>query len=244
MFYAIALPPASAQQPQSFEVASIKPSRNSTTDSNVDSAPGGRLTATNITVRELIRLAYGVKDYQIERAPGWLKGERYDIAAKSAIASKTSLEQEQSQVRGLLIDRFHLATHRETKQTQVYLLVLGKDGPKLTVHNDGTGAGTRTACGHLAGKRLTTDAIAAVLSRQFERDILNRTGMSGKYDFQLDWTPDSGPCPVSPDSEGGSAVSLPSIFTAIQQQLGLKLESSKGPVEFLVIDRIEKPSAN
>lgn len=243
VFYA-ALASASAQQSQGFEVASIKPSRNSMAESNVDSAPGGRLTATNITVRELIRLAYGMKDYQIEHAPGWIEGERYDIAAKSAITARTSFEQEQSQVRELLIDRFHLTTHRETKQAQMYLLVVAKDGPKLTAHNEGTGSGTRKVCGHLAGKRLTTDTIATVLSRQFERDILNRTGLSGKYDFQLDWMPDSGPCPAAVDSEASSVTALPSIFTAIQQQLGLKLEASKGPVEFLVIDHVERPSAN
>jgi bla regulator protein blaR1 len=229
---------------QGFEVASIKPSRNGSADSNLDSAPGGRLTATNITVRELIRMAYGVKDYQIERAPGWLESERYDIAAKSAISQRTSLEEEQSQVRELLTDRFHLATHRETKQTQVYLLFVAKGGPKLAAHNDGSGSGTRKACGRLTGKRLTMDTIATVLSRQFERDVLNRTGLPGKYDFQLDWTPDSGPCPAPPDSDGGPAVSPPSIFTAIQQELGLKLESSKGPVEFLVIDRVARPSEN
>jgi uncharacterized protein (TIGR03435 family) len=83
------------------------------------------------------------------------------------------------------------------------------------------------------------DTIATVLSRQFECDVLNRTSLSGKYDFQLDWTPDSGPCPAQADSSGG-----PSIFWAIQEQLGLKLEKSKGPVEVLVIDRIEKPSGS
>jgi bla regulator protein blaR1 len=236
---------ARAQQTQGFEVASIRPNRTRSADSNLDSAPGGRLTATNITVRELIRLAYGVKDYQIERAPGWLESEHYDIAAKSAIPEKTSLAEEQSQVRELLADRFRLTTHRETKQTQVYLLVVGKDGPKLTAHDDGTGSGTRKACGHLAGKRLTLDTIATVLSRQFERDVLNRTGLPGKYDFQLDWTPDAGPCPLAADTEGSANPSAPpSIFTAIQQQLGLKLESAKGPVDFLVIDRVERPSAN
>lgn len=204
-----ALNPAAAQQSQGFEVASIKPSRNNSADSNLDSAPGGRLTATNITIRELIRLAYGVKDHQIEHAPGWLETERYDIAAKSAIASKTSLEQEQAQIRELLIDRFHLTTHRETKQAQVYLLVVAKDGPKLTAHNDGTGSGTRKSCGHLAGKRLTTDTIATVLSRQFERDVLNRTGLSGKYDFQLDWGPDQVPAPCPRIAKAARRLSCP-----------------------------------
>jgi uncharacterized protein (TIGR03435 family) len=229
-----------AQQSQAFEVASIKPNRGSSTESNLDSAPGGRLTATNITVRELIRLAFGVKDYLVERAPGWVDGERFDIAAKSANPKKTSFEEEQSQVRELLEDRFRLAAHRETKQMPVYLLVVGKGGPKLTAHNDGSGARTRKGCGHLAGTRLTMDVIATVLSRQFERDVINRTGLPGKYDFQLDWTPDAGPCPGA----DGAAVNLPSIFTAVQQQLGLKLESAKGAVEILVIDRVERPSEN
>jgi bla regulator protein blaR1 len=244
---ALAFAGAWAQESQAFEVASIKPSRDSSAESNLDSAPGGRLTATNITVRELIRLAYGVKDYQIERAPGWVDGERYDIAARSATSKKTSYEEEQSQVRELLADRFQLTTHRETKQMQVYLLVVAKNGPKLTAHNDGSGSKTRKGCGHLAGTRLTMDVIATVLSRQFERDVLNRTGLPGKYDFQLDWTPDSGPCPAAADSQAGAAANpsgMPSIFTAIQQQLGLKLESAKGLVELLVIDHVERPSAN
>jgi uncharacterized protein (TIGR03435 family) len=216
---------------------SIKPNPNSRAESNLDSAPGGRLTATNITVKELILLAFGVKDYQIERAPGWVDGERFDINAKASSAKPTSLEDEKSLVRELLAARFHLTTHRETKQMPVYLLVVAKTGPKLTPNNEGSGARTRKGCGHLAGTRLTMDVIATVLSRQFERDVLNRTALPGKYDFQLDWTPDSGPCPAA-------AEALPSIFTALQQQLGLKLESAKGPVNFLIIDHVERPSEN
>ncbi|SPE25163.1 conserved exported hypothetical protein [Candidatus Sulfopaludibacter sp. SbA3] len=221
---------------QKIEVASIKLSRDTKADSNFDSAPGGRLTATNITVRYLIRLAYAVEDYQVERTPAWVDGDLYDIAAKSSGGKTTSLEEERSVVRELLTDRFQLATHRETKQLPVYLLVVGKNGSKLTAHNDGSGAKTRKSCGHLAGTRVTADVIALMLARQFERNVLNQTGLPGKYDFQLDFTPDSGPCPV----DSGQ----PSIFTAVQQQLGLKLESGKGPVETLVIDKVERPSEN
>jgi uncharacterized protein (TIGR03435 family) len=231
------------QQPPAFEVASIRPSRDSRAGSNLDSAPGGRLTATNITVRELIRLAYDVKDYQIERAPGWVDGELFDIHAKSAGGKSRSMEEERSLVRGLLEDRFQLKTHRETKQMGVYLLVVGKNGPKLTAHNDGTGAKTRKGCGHLAGTRVTMDVIATVLSRQFERDVLNRTNLPGKYDFQLDWTPDAGPCAATEGQEGEPTV-RPSIFTAIQEQLGLKLEPAKGPGEILIVDHVAKPSEN
>jgi uncharacterized protein (TIGR03435 family) len=234
------------------EVASVKPSRGGATDSNLDSVRG-RLTGTNITVRELIRLAYGVKDYQIERAPGWVDSERYDIAAKSvrgtavgaAASSKSaSLEEERAVVRELLADRFQLATHHETKQARVYLLLVGKNGPKLTAHNDGSGAGTRKGCGHLAGKRLTMDTIAAALSRELETPVFDRTGLPGKYDFQLEWTPDSGPCRAAADGGGADPAGLPSFFAALQQQLGLRLEAAKGPVEVLVVDRVERPSEN
>jgi uncharacterized protein (TIGR03435 family) len=129
----------------------------------------------------------------------------------------------------------------------VYSLVVAKGGPKLTAHND-AGPKTRGGCGRLVGRRVTTDAIATILSRQLEHEVLNRTSLSGEYDVQLDFTPDSGPCRVAADSQGGSAAAdpsgLPSIYTAVQQQLGLKLEPAKGPVEFLIVDRVERPSGN
>ncbi len=243
---ALALAPGSrAQQAEGFEVASIKPSRSSSAESNLDSAPGGRLTATNITVRELIRLAYGVKDYQVEHAPGWIDGERYDIAAKSASSKNTSYTEEQSQVRDLLTGRFHLATHRETKQMQVYLLTVGKNGAKLNAHNEGVGSKTRKSCGHLAGTRLTMDTIATVLSRQFERDVLNRSGLPESTISSSIGRPMPDRALLWPIARAAPrpAACLPSS-TAIQQQLGLRLESAKGPVEILVIDRVERPTAN
>jgi bla regulator protein blaR1 len=236
-----------AQPSKLIEVASVKPSGNTSAGSNLDSVRGG-LTATNISVGYLIRFAYDVKDYQIERAPGWVDSELYEIAVKRANGKTGSLEDEKALVRELLADRFQLTTHRETKQMRVYLLVVGKNGPKLTLHNEGTGAKTRKGCGRLAGTRLTMDVFATVLSRELETDVLNRTGLPGKYDFQLDFTPDSGPCRVAADTQTGSAAAdppvLPSLYTALQQQLGLKLESSKGPEEILIIDRVERPSEN
>ena len=213
----------------------MKPSRDRNADSNLDSTTG-RLTATNITVRELIRVAYGVKDYQMERAPHWIDDDRFDIAAKSSVG-KTSREELGMQIQGLLTNRFRLTAHRETRQGSIFLLVVDKAGSKLRPHDEGTGSRARTTCGHLSGMRLTADVIATVLSRQLERDVVNRTALAGKYDFELSWTPDAGPC-------AGSAEGLPSIFGAIEQQMGLKLESAKGPVEVLVIDRVERPTEN
>jgi uncharacterized protein (TIGR03435 family) len=237
------LSPSSAlcQTPQAFEVASIKLNRSGSLDSNINSLPGGRTIVTNETVRNLIRLAFGVKDYQIARAPGWIGAERYDIEAKTASPpGGPKLETEQELLRALLADRFQLSTHRESKEGNVYLLVVAKGGPKLT-RDEATGSATRTGCGRLTGRRLTMDTVATVLSRQFERDVINRTGLPGKYSFQLDWTPDSGVCPAA---DGEQATPRPSVFTAIQEQLGLKLEPAKGPVETLVIDRVERPSGN
>jgi uncharacterized protein (TIGR03435 family) len=219
---------------QSFDVVSIRPSRNAAAESNLDSLPSGRLTATNITVGELVRLAYAVKDYQIERAPAWMATDGFDIAATGPPSRN-----EAARIRGMLEERFHLLVHHETKDGRVFHLVAAKGGPKLTPHNDGTGTRTRKGCGHLAGSRVTADAIATMLSREVERDVVNRTGLGGKFDFQLDWSPDTRVCPAEDD-----APVRPSLYTAVEQQLGLKLEPARGPVEVLVIDRLERPGAN
>jgi uncharacterized protein (TIGR03435 family) len=236
-FALLLIPAAFAQTPQALEVASIRPNHSGSTDSNVDSTAGGRLTVTNETLKELIKLAFSVKDYQISGAPGWIDSERYDIAAKTASAVKLSLEDEKSLLRTLLADRFSMKSHRETKEDIIYTLRIGKDGSRLTRHDDGTGTKARASCGHLLGGRVTTAVLATMLSRQLEHDVADETGLPGKYDFQLDWTPDAGPCP-------GSTADQPSIFTAVQQQLGLRLESAKGAVEILVIDHIQAPSEN
>ena len=231
------IPATFAQTPQAFDVASIRPNHSGSTDSNVDSTAGGRLTVTNETLRELIKLAFSVKDYQISGAPGWIDSERYDIVAKTASAVKLSLEDEKSLLRALLADRFAMKSHLETKEGIIYRLRIGKDGSKLTPHDDGTGTKARTSCGHLLGGRVTTGVLATMLSRQLEHDVTDDTGLPGKYDFQLDWTPDAVACP-------GASADQPSIFTAVQQQLGLRLESAKGPVETLIIDHIQVPSDN
>jgi uncharacterized protein (TIGR03435 family) len=231
------IPAALAQTPQAFDVASIRPNHSGSTDSNVDSTAGGRLTVTNETLRELIKLAFSVKGYQIVGAPGWIDSERYDIAAKTESTAKLSLEELKALLRALLADRFSMKSHRETKEGTIYTLRIGKDGSRLTRHDDGTGTKARASCGHLLGGRVTTAVLATMLSRQLEHDATDETGLPGKYDFQLDWTPDAGPCP-------GAITDQPSIFTAVQQQLGLRLESAKGPVEILVIDHIQAPSEN
>lgn len=235
-----------AQSSQTLDVASVKPSANSSSESNIDSVKG-RLTATDVTVRELIRLAYGVRDHQLGRLPGWADSERFDIVAKSVSSAGSNLQDERLLVRELLAERFQLTTHLEPKQMAVYLLVVAKGGPKLTPHYDAS-VKTRGGCGRLVGRRVTADAIAKMLAGQLNREVLNRTGLLGEYDIQLTFTPDAGACRVGTDSQGASISTdpsgLPSIYATVQEQLGLKLEPAKGPVEVLVIDRLERPSAN
>jgi uncharacterized protein (TIGR03435 family) len=213
---------------QPFEVASIRPNMSDSPDSNVNSLPEGRVIVTNESVRSLIRLAFRIKDYQIDRAPAWIDTARYDINAKGSGELYASL-------RLLFADRFALRSHMETRELIVYSLEPGKNGLKMTRHDDGTGTVARASCGHLLGKRVTSAVIATMLSRQIERDVTDNTGLAGKYDFELTWTPDTGACRES-DS--------PSLFTAVQEQLGLRLDSKKGPTEILVIDHIERPSEN
>jgi len=219
-----------------FEVASIKPSRSASDESNFDSTKGA-LTVTNAGMRELIRMAFGVKDYQIQGAPGWIDKERYDIAAKIVGGRNLSFDELKAALRELLASRFRMTSHRETRQLPVYVLSVGKTSSKLTADNQAARTSTRTGCGHLAARHVTVDVLATMLSRQLDRDVLNQTGLEGKFDFDLDWRPDTGACVEE-------RAAYPSIMNAVREQLGLVMRASKGPVEILVIDRLEKPSEN
>lgn len=233
----VCLAPLPAQV--AFEVASVRPSAPGSGMMAIRIAPGGRLTAIGTTIRPLIMKAYGVRDFQIQGATDWMYSQRFDISAKpdGDVADDKVLLMLQS----LLADRFHLKIHRETKETQVYLLTVGKNGPKLTAADPVENGGVRIrGIGHLAGVSATTLQLAEGLSdialngRHFlDRPVLDRTGLAGVYNFSLEWTPEG-----APDSFG------PSIFTATQDQLGLKLETQRAPVDILVIDRLEKPTEN
>jgi uncharacterized protein (TIGR03435 family) len=257
-----------------YEVASIKPSKP-------DSGgivrflfyPDG-LTATNISLRMLIRDAYGIEDHQLAGAPGWLDSDRYDIEAKMEPSVVDQLRKlgpdaaraaRQSMLQALLEDRLKLKAHRETKELPVYTLVVAKNGPKLQEAKPGdtypnglkgpNGVGKagmmRMGRGDLTAQGLSMASVVRLLSQQLGRSVLDKTGLTSTYDFTLHWTPDDSqvafkdfPGGAQSDGSGPSDTSRPSLFTAIQEQLGLKLESQKGPVEIIVIDHVEKPSAN
>jgi uncharacterized protein (TIGR03435 family) len=230
----ITLAAAALLPAQKFDVAAIRVNPDPAADPNVNSLPGGRLIVTSQSLRDLLKFAFDLKDFQIDGAPGWADGDRYDIDAKASAAE--SGVNVRLLVRSLLEDRFGLKHHTETRELTTYSLRLAKGGLKIARHDEGTGTKGRTSCGHMTGQRVTPDVIAKMLSRYLGRDVRDDTALPGKYDFELTWTPDTGPCRGAPEG--------PSIFTAVQQQMGLRLESTRSPVDILVIDRVEKPSAN
>ena len=237
--------------PQSFDVASIH-INNTETDGHhhiISDPTESRFRTVNLALRDLIQFAYGVPDSQILGGPIWLDSVMFDIDAKSDPAVDAELRarpteqarhQKQLMVQALLADRFQLRVHQETRQLPVYALVVAKDGPKFKPSQiNGTTIDTGRARLHIAGSDDTISIFARELAQVLGRVVVNQTGLSGRYDLTLRWTPDDAAASAS-----SSPDIPPDIFTAIQEQLGLKLESTKGPVPVLVIDSVEKPSPN
>jgi uncharacterized protein (TIGR03435 family) len=252
-----------------FEVASVKPDKSGLGPRILLTADG--LTATKVTVKFLIKEAYGVEDDEISGAPNWLDSETYDVDAKVSSADLAALEklderQRMHMLQPLLAERFQLKVRRQTKEIPVYALVIAKNGPKLhqakpgDTYPDGIKGpdgkpGGRPGMmtwgrGRLIAQGIPIASLLPPLTQQLERTVLDKTGLKGTYDITLLWTPED-QAPMPNGAEGNRQGSGPaadssgaSIFTAIQEQLGLKLESQKGQVEGLVIENVERPSEN
>jgi uncharacterized protein (TIGR03435 family) len=244
-----------AKQLPEFEVASIKLNKSGSGSSH-SSFDHGRYSATNEGIKGLIQYgAYGTPGPQIEGGPAWLASERFDIEAKVDDATAVKMEklgpEERSQMKRqlieqLLADRFMLAVHWETRELPVYALVRARVGAKLTRSSDTSGSsGTSSNLGHLKASGVTmarlAETLTGILYREVGRVVVDRTGLEGRYDLTLEWSPEDG---SSSSASNDSQSPGPSIFTALEEQLGLKLESGKGPVKTLVIDRVEQPSEN
>jgi uncharacterized protein (TIGR03435 family) len=217
-----------------FEVASVKPHSSSEGSPNVSIARDpGRVTYTSVTVRVLIREAYGLKVYPLSRGPDALSTDRYDVIAK--VSPDASKEQRMLMLQALLAKRFKLVVHRETKELPIYALVAGKNGPKFrAVEGDGSAAETGSGGGHqIKAHHISMKLLADTLQGYIGDTVVDATGLTGLFDLNLDFNVDE-----TMSSEG------PTVFEAVERQLGLKLEARKGPVEVLVIDHVEKPSAN
>ena len=222
--------------------------------------PNGGITATSVTLQFLIKSAFGVQDSQISGGPGWITSEKYDILAKPEDGAKPEIL---PMLQALLEDRFKLVIRSATKESPVYELKMaradGKYGPKLRELaaedcpaapprsvNRGAApcAGFLSGKNHLSGHRVKMSQLTSPLSTILERPVLDKTGLTIDFDLDLYWTPEANPpgrgdaAPVPPD------VSPSSIFAALKEQLGLKLEGARGPVKILVIEHAERPSEN
>jgi uncharacterized protein (TIGR03435 family) len=226
-----------------FEVAAVKPS-NPTPGPNDRRAlrSGGRYTAIGFTLSMLISLAYGVQRYEIS-GPAWIYSDRYDIVAK--MEPKTNNDQLTLMLRQLLAERFKLTLHHETKELPVYALIIGKNGSKLTKSAAETPYSRKIGDGRLICSGCPLTNFRTWLTNLLGRTVVDLTGLTGKYDFQLEFTPDQRPT-IQPDGTVAAAQLSggPSIFTALQEQLGLKLESRKHPVDMLILDHADHPSEN
>lgn len=249
------VPDAASARP-AFAVASVKPTDLSLGQRfDMRALPGGGVTATGVTLKFLITVAYSVENVQISGGPGWLDTAKFDILARPAEGVKPQLL---LMLQALLEDRFKLAVRRENKEMSVYELKLAKAGGPV---GPGLKESALAACpvaapapgtipcggfvlnqGRLDGSRDPLSALTSPLSRIMGRPVVDKTGVTQYFDLKLEWAPDLGaantPAGANTDSN------LPSIFTALEEQLGLKLEAAKEATEMLVIERAEKPSEN
>jgi uncharacterized protein (TIGR03435 family) len=227
-----------------FEAASVKPSTNRANGNFTEIAPGGqRFTATNTPLKLLIMTAYDVNVRQILGGPAWLTSEFYDVQAKAE--QPTTPAQIHLMLQDLLADRFKLRLHKETRELPIYILTAQKLHPNLRRHlSAGEPHIRRGIGGQTIFENVPIAQLTWFLSLRLERDVVDKTELTGSYDFELAWTPD---LPSRGDGAENTPIpdpTAPSIVTALREQLGLKLTVRKGPVRVLVIDSVEKLSAN
>ncbi len=259
---AMVVTPAPSQTPAqkaAFEVASIKPNNSGSGSSRTSAdSNSGYFKAANVTLRSLIVSSYRLLDFQLVGGPDWINSARFDIEARAEAppaAGTTNASRSDVMVammQSLLEDRFQLKVHMETRELPVFMLGVTKDGSKLqpTIEGragpGGLSAGSSRSSGTAAGTEISGSGISIsrlmnMLSDRLDRPIIDKTNLTGTYDFTLKFAPYA-TSPAGPDS--ATEPIGPSIFTAIQEQLGLRLESARGPVEVLVIDSVSKPSEN
>jgi uncharacterized protein (TIGR03435 family) len=245
------LPPMAKDANPSFDVATIKPSKPDTI------GPGFRIRGRQFatiatTVDDLVSWAYGLHAKQLVGGPEWLATERFDIEAKPDGEGAPSQDQWKLMVKKLLAERFHLTTHDEKRELSVYALSVAKTGPKLTKSegdpNTLGGVGFRAPGNFTASNATMADFAGAMQAVALDRPVIDRTGLTGRWSFSLKWTPDDSQFRALPSRafppppEGETAP--PPLFPAIQEQIGLKLEAVKAPVNVMVVDKVEKPSEN
>jgi len=267
-------PQTNAPERPEFDATSVKPDKADRGFINFGNlgAAGGLYRATNVTLSMLIISAYQLKPQQIVGLPNWANAERFDIEARAEGGPDRS--QKLLMLQSLLADRFSMVVHHETREAPIYALVVakeGKTGPQLQLHPDeaqcrtpggflprADGTLPPGACGnfstfftpksmHTKGQKITVAQLADHLSTRVDRVVVDQTGLTGLFDVDIEYAPfqaSSGAPSGSFDTSAADASGLPSIFTAVEEQLGLKLKAQTGPLDVVVIDRVEEPSPN
>ena len=257
-----------------FEVGSVKPNRSGDLRARMEIQPGGRFTATNVSLQMLITNAYQLFNYQIVKAPDWVEKDRWDVTAKAeegtirpSVARSIGVPSEtQVLLQALIEDRFKLKTHKETRELAVYNLVVTKGSAKMKLSANQTpptpqenadiprpywGGGiphgnVMQGPSNIHATGITVAELARSLSLALGRQVLDRTMLKGQFDISLEWTPDiSQPMDIyDPTQPFPRYAGAPSIYTAIEEGAGLRLVSAKGPVEVLVFDSVHAPTEN
>jgi uncharacterized protein (TIGR03435 family) len=248
--------PMAADAKPAFEVATIKPS-DPARPGKLFTVRGQEVLTINTTLSDLITMAFDLHRQQITGAPAWFESDKFDITGKPEIPGQPNVTQLKIMIQKLLVDRFQLKFHNEKKELSVYAITVAKTGPKLTKSEADPNSLPGLFFGRAAPsgmsfnvRNATLTEVASVLQGSvLDKPVADQTGLSEKYDFTLKFTPDPGQMagfggPATPPPAGDSLDAPPDLFTAFQQQLGLKLESTKAPVNVMVIDRVAKPSEN
>ncbi len=229
-----------ASAPNAFEVVSIKPNRSGdriTGRTTLD--PGERFTASNISARQLVIAAFDVRGPEISGGPGWFGEEFYDIDARGTGSGRLTLAELRPLLQEILATRFQFRFHTESRDLPVYRLVIGRNGSKLRKTADEARepslliAGNGVSLSTIAATNEPVERLAKTLQMQLQQRVVDSTGLTGDFDFSLNWAPND-----------GVEATAPSIFTAVQEQLGLKLEAEKAPVKIIIVDGVKKPSVN
>lgn len=229
--------------PSRFDVVSIKPSTEINANKGIRYTPDGGFRARNYSLKDFIRLGWDVRSFQITGGPGWLDAKRYNVETTPDVPfNPLGAEGEKrlrEMVRSMLQDRFRLQVHQQSKDTNVYRLMSVPGALKLKRTGDTRDAATqmRDSKGHMWATKFDMELLARNLGGELGFPVVDQTGLSGVYDFELVWNPEE-------SGAAGDADSLPSMVTAIREQLGLELKRGRGQVEMIVIDYAEEASAN
>jgi uncharacterized protein (TIGR03435 family) len=259
---------------KSFEVATVKPNKTGDGRVMLGMQPGGRFTATNVPFRMLMRQAFDVQEFQIVGGPDWMRSDRFDVVAKAPEGEAFTADSMRPMLRSLLIERFKLAYRNETREMPIYALIKAREDGKLganlkpaatdcsavTRGRRGGGPppappqpGEKIECGFMIGPGrmnvggMPMSNLAQALSPMVGRIVVDKTELTGTFDYELMYAPEalggnppplinSGPVPIDPNA--------PTLFTALQEQLGLKLDPQRGPVQVIVVDHVEQPVAD